>query len=70
MVVFYHIMEVLHLADSDRRAVRRIILSNGRRIGLAAVNSNRFRDLMAKDGLCEETCGGLLIPLLGQQEIR
>jgi hypothetical protein len=69
MVLFHHIIQILHLADADRGTVRFVIPPNGGGIGLAAINGNLLGDTMPADRLGEEAPGRLLVTLVCEQEI-
>ena len=42
MVLFDHLLEGWHVADGDRRAVYRVVRSNGRGSGLTAITGDGF----------------------------
>jgi hypothetical protein len=69
MVLFHHIIQILHLADDDRGVVRFIVSPDGGRIGLAPIDRDLLGHPMAADRLGEEPLGGWLIALGCQQEI-
>src|SRR5882724_11729463 len=66
---FHNVVEIFHLADGDRGAMRLVVVANGRGIGLAPINSDRLRDPVTANRFGEETLGGPLVALLGQQKV-
>ena len=64
-----YIIQISHLADADRRAMRFVIPPDGRRIGLAPVDRDRLGHAMAADGLGEEAHSRPLVALLREEEI-
>ena len=69
MILFHDIVEILDLADGDRRAVLGIVALDGRFIGRAPVNGDLLRHAVAADRLGQKALGGPLVALLGEQEI-
>jgi hypothetical protein len=57
MILCHHGVEGVHLAYGNRGAVRRMIASDGRYIGLTAMSGNLFRHLRAADGHGQEARG-------------
>jgi len=51
MVLFHNVIEIFDLADVDRGAVLRMIASDSRRIGLAAINGDLLGHAMTADRL-------------------
>jgi hypothetical protein len=66
MVMLDYVVEILDLADDDRRAVRFVVSPDSGRIGLTAIDSDRFRDAMATNRLGQKPPGRSLVALLGQ----
>ena len=54
LVLFYHIMQVFDLTDSDVRAMLGVVAFDGRFIGVASVNRHRFGETVPADGLLQE----------------
>jgi site-specific DNA recombinase len=52
---FHKIVEVLHLADDDRRAMFFVVSPDGGRVGLAAINRDCLRHTMPWDGIVKLT---------------
>ena len=69
MVLFYHIIQVFHLADGDGRAVLCVIAFDGGFIGVTAVNGDCLRDSVPTDRLLQKPQRGLCIPMLGEQKV-
>ena len=69
MVLLDHIIQIFHLADDDRCPVLGIVSPDRRGIGLARIDGDLLRHLMAANGLGDEVHGRLLTVLLRQEEI-
>jgi hypothetical protein len=66
---FHHIIEIFHLPDGDRRAVRLVVPPDGTGIGLAPIDGDRLGRAMTADRLGEEAFSRLLVARLREQEI-
>src|SRR5207237_9223505 len=69
MKLLHNMVEILHLADGDRGAVRLVIALDGRFIDRAAINADLLRDAVAADRLGQEAFGCLLIALLREETV-
>ena len=69
MVLFYDIIEILHLTDRDRGAMLVIVTPDSCGIGLAPIDGNRLGNAMATKRLGEEARGRPLVPVFGAEEI-
>jgi hypothetical protein len=49
MILFHHIIQILHLADGDGRAVLLVIAFDRGFIGVTAIDGNLFRDTVPAD---------------------
>jgi len=57
MVLFHDIIQILHLTDSDVRAVLFVIALDGGFIGVTAINGDGLRQPVAADGFLLTGCG-------------
>src|SRR5438094_3149043 len=64
---FDDVIEILDRADEDRGTVLLVVARDSRLIGRTPVDGNLLWHTVAADGLGEESLGGLLIALFGQQ---
>ena len=69
MILFHHGVQILHLADFDRGAVRLMVAFDRRFIGLAPIDGELLGDTVAADRLREKTERGLCIPVLCEQNV-
>ena len=69
MILLHQVIQIVHLPDDHRRAVRLVVSQSGRGIGLTAINGDRLRHAVPTDGFGEETRGCRLVPLRRQQKI-
>src|SRR5216683_7236534 len=65
MILFHHIIRILHLADGDGRAVLLVIAFDRGFIGVTAVNGDHFGEAVAADRLLQKPERGLCVPVLG-----
>jgi hypothetical protein len=66
---FHHIIEVLHLANDDRRAVHLVVPPDGGRIGLAPLDGDLLRHPMTADRFGQEARGRPPAALFRQQKV-
>jgi hypothetical protein len=66
----HEIIQRCHLAHGDRHAVRRVVSSDGGRIGRAPIDGDPVGHVVAADCLGEEARGRLLVPLLRQEKVQ
>jgi hypothetical protein len=69
MVLLYHIIQIFHLADDDRRAVCLVVAPERRGFRLTSIDGDRLGRAMTADGLGEEARGGPLVAQLREQGI-
>lgn len=69
MVLFHQIVEVLHLADADRRAVRLVVAPDGGGMGLAPIDGDRLGNPVSTDGWCATASRGVCLPGLRAQNV-
>jgi hypothetical protein len=69
MILLDDVVEILDLADFNRRAVRLVVALDGGFIGLTAIKRDLLRDAMTADRLGQEPLGRSLVARLGQQEV-
>jgi hypothetical protein len=69
MVLFYDIIQIVHLPDGDGRAVLFVRAFDGGFIGVTAVHGDRLRDSVPADRLLQKPQRGLCIPMLGEQKV-
>jgi hypothetical protein len=68
MILFPDIMQIVHLANGDHRAVRLMIPPDGGGIRLAAIDHDGLWHAMTSDGLSQKASGRLLVVLLREEE--
>jgi hypothetical protein len=66
---FHHIIEIFHLPDDDRRAVRLVVPPDDGGIGLAAINRDLLGNAMATNRLGQEARGRPLVPVLREEKV-
>src|SRR5262245_32154112 len=69
VILFHHIIQILHLADGDSRAVLLVIAFDGGFIGVTAVNRDRLGEPVAADRLLQKPERGRCVPVLGEQKV-
>ena len=69
MILLDDVVEILDLADFNRRAVLLVVALDGGFIGLTAINRDLLRDAMTADRLGQKPLGRSLVALLSQQEV-
>jgi hypothetical protein len=69
MLLVHQIMELADLADDDRGAVRRVIASDGCRIGLAPVARDPLRHAVARNRFRQKAPRRMTISLHGQEAV-
>ena len=69
MILLDDVVEILHLADFDRGAVRLIVAFDRRFIGLASIDGDLLGDPVAADRLREKAERSLGIPVLREQKV-
>lgn len=69
MVLRNDVVQVLALADLDRRLALRIHDMQGRKIGTALIDGDRLWNTVLADRLLEETPGGSLVTMGPPQEV-
>src|SRR5215510_11954713 len=68
MILFHHIIQILHLADGDGRAVLLVITFDRGCIGVTAVNGDHFGEPVAADRLLQKPERRLCVAVLCQQK--
>ena len=69
MILLDHIMQIFDLTNGDGRPVLCVGAFDGRFIGVAAVNRDRFGETVPADGLLQEASRGVFVPVLRQQKV-
>src|SRR5215475_12471257 len=69
MILFDNIVEILDLADGDRRAMLLVVALDSRFIGRTPVDGDFLRHAVAADRFLEKAERGLLVSLRGQQKV-
>jgi hypothetical protein len=68
MILLPNIIQIVHLANGDRRAVRLMIPPDGGGIRLAAIDHDGLWHAVTSGGLSQKASGRLLVALLREEE--
>ena len=69
MILLNNVVEIFHLADFNGCAVLAIILFESRLISNTSVDGDLLGDSIVADCFDQESFGGQLVSVLGQQEV-
>ena len=69
MILLHHIIQIFDLADDDGRAVFFVVVLDRGFIGRAAINGDLVGYLVTANRFLQKAQRGLLVSLLGEEEI-
>src|SRR5687767_15982172 len=69
MILFHHVIEILHLANVNGRAMIFVVTLDRRSIGRTAIDRDLLWRAVAANGLGQKPLGSFLITLLGEQKV-